>query len=223
MISKLKRVLGLTQKRIHGHELVQKHEKSIVDKLRSLQGEKVIIEVGSQREAGSTLYFGLLSKENNFEFHTVDLNNETTEAAMRIVNGISKDFKAINDFGEKYLDNYSGPIALVYLDAFDIDGDWHSNNLRDWYKSAGTTLNNENCWKMHLDCAIAIKDKIVPGGYVVFDDVNPVDEKGDLILKPVAEDYNLWSGKGKTAIPYLLDNGFVLIDNQRSGALLQKI
>ena len=221
IVSKL--IRGEKVSRIHGHELVIREENKILDNLAFVEGDKVIIEIGSQREAGSTLYFSNLAFNNSMSFVTVDLNPETTAAAKKIVKSKSSLFEAVNDYGEKYLDKFKGRIALLYLDAFDIDGDWHSNDLRAWYKNKGSELNDENCWRMHLDCAVAVVNKIVPGGYIVFDDVNPVDENNKLVFEPVTSNYALWSGKGKTAIPYLLKNGFEIVSNQRSAALLRKL
>ena len=181
-----------------------------------------LVEVGSQREAGSSLYFSKLCKAQGYHFVTVDLNAETTAAAETIVNSQSPDFEAVNEYGEKYLESTSYDLGLVYLDAFDIDGTWHDDALRAWYKNKGADLNDENCWKMHWDCAVAIAPKMVSKGFIVFDDVNPVNENGDLILEKVEADHRLWSGKGTTAIPYLLDHGYEIMDNQRSAAILQK-
>ena len=170
IVSKL--IRGEKVSRIHGHELVIREENKILDNLAFVEGDKVIIEIGSQREAGSTLYFSNLAFNNSMSFVTVDLNPETTAAAKKIVKSKSSLFEAVNDYGEKYLDKFKGRIALLYLDAFDIDGDWHSNDLRAWYKNKGSELNDENCWRMHLDCAVAVVNKIVPGGYIVFDDAH---------------------------------------------------
>lgn len=218
----VRKLLGTHEVKIHGHELVIQRQDEILAQINKHKGEKVIIEIGSQREAGSTLYFSKLALQNSLQFITVDLNKETTKAAEGIVKSVSSSFEAVNDFGEKYLSTVDREIALLYLDAFDIDGDWHDGSLRNWYKEKGADLNDENCWKMHLECAEAVVDKIIPGGYIAFDDVNPVDESGQLVLKPVSENYALWSGKGKTAIPYLLENGFKIVGNKRSAALLQK-
>ena len=217
----ISRLLGRSRK-LHGHDLIRKNEQMIIDHLSSYKDVQVI-EIGSQREAGSTKYLSKLSNEHNYQFYTVDLNEETTRAANAIVKGENPNFEAINDFGEKFLSNFEKKTHLVYLDAFDIDGDWHSSDLRDWYQSVGSELNDENCWKMHLDCAEAIVSNMEINGFVIFDDVNPIDDNKDIILEKVAEYHSEWSGKGKTAIPYLLNNGFRLLDHQRGSALFQRI
>lgn len=217
----LSRILGKSKKK-HGHDLIKKNEQFIIEALKKFDNVQVV-EIGSQRKAGSTKYLSKLSNRLNYQFYTVDLNKETTQAAHSIVTRENPAFQAINDYGEQFLARFNKDIHLVYLDAFDIDGDWHSKDLRDWYQSVGSDLNNENCWKMHLECAEAIVKFMVKDGFVAFDDVNPVDENDQLIFKNASEDHPKWSGKGKTAIPYLLANGFKLKDHQRGTALFQRM
>lgn len=205
---------------IHGHEIIKMYEETISKALGDSQ--TTFVEVGSQREAGSTLYLSQYCKKNNYKFITVDLNSETTQAAQNIVKGVSSDFEAVNQEGEVFLDEYQGTLGLVYLDAFDIEGDWHPSKLVEWYKKQGVELTNENCWKMHLDSSVAISKKMVPNGFVVFDDVVAVDQNGK-VVNEVSSNHPNWKGKGKTAIPYLLNNGFEIIDYKRSACVLQKI
>lgn len=217
---KFKRFFLNEEFKIKGHELIQKHEKEIAQMLTK---DSVIIEIGSERKAGSTKYLSKLANKNNTYFYTVDIDAETSKAADLIVKKINPDFAAINKPGEEFLQEFDRTLSLVYLDAFDIPGDWLNKEIYDAYKQRGQNLTLENCWKMHYDCAVSITEKMKIGGFVCFDDVNPVDDKGNLLFKKVENNYPKWSGKGETAIPYLLQNGFELIDNKRASALLKKI
>ena len=70
-------------------------------------------------------------------------------------------------------------------------------------------ISNENCWKMHLECAKILAKKMKSGSYIFFDDVY------------VGAPY--WNGKGKTAIPFLLDNGFELVEFKPTAAVFKKV
>jgi hypothetical protein len=212
-----------SKKKIHGHELIQRHENRIMEYLQSVEEQTYIYEVGSQREAGSTLYLSQLAQTCKSLFFTLDLNEETTKQARKIVKSVNPKFDAINGFGEELLKEVDHPIHLLYLDAFDIEGDWHPSELKDWYSNKGVNLDNENCWKMHKECIQNTLSNLPVNSFVAFDDVNPVDQDQNLILDKVDPDHKEWSGKGHTAIPFMLENGFSLVDNQRSAALFQRI
>lgn len=215
-----KKVFANTDFKIKGHELIQKHEKDIV---KILSSSNAVVEVGSERKAGSTLYLARLAKKHKSQFYTVDIDPDTSKAADKIVNKLNPDFAAINKPGELFLQETKEELSLVYLDAFDIPGDWLNDAVYKAYQDRGQQLTIENCWKMHYDCAVSIVKKMKKGGYICFDDVNPIDSERNLILKRVEKKYPKWSGKGETAIPYLLENGFELVDNKRSGALFKKM
>jgi hypothetical protein len=202
-----------------GHELILKHESLIFSNARD--GEYVI-EIGSDRDAGSTSHIAKLANRHGFNFTTVDIDLKATSRAEKILKKINKDFKAVNDYGENFLREFNGPVRMVYLDAFDIPGPWHSGEVIESYNERNLRMTLENCHKMHYDCAVSISEKMPSGGFVCFDDVNPVDDSGNLIFDRVAPDYKKWSGKGATAIPFLIEKGFEIIDNRRACALLRR-
>jgi hypothetical protein len=61
---------------------------------------------------------------------------------------------------------------------------------------------------MHYDAAYNVHQKIVSGGFISFDDV-------------WLDKTNTWQGKGKTAIPFLLDHGFIILKYINNSLLLQ--
>jgi hypothetical protein len=222
MISIKRRIQRLTNARKakhKGHELIQKHETLISSMLNA---QSIIIEIGSDREAGSTKVLAQLAKNNDAHFITVDVDEQATERAQSIIDKIDPSFQAINDYGEKYLAGFNKPVQLIYLDAFDLPGDWHSPEVIDSYHHRKTELTLENCHKMHLDCVREIHTNMPAGSFVCFDDVNPVGPSGNMLFEKVSSSHMLWSGKGKTAIPFLVENGFHIIDNIRASVLLRK-
>lgn len=205
--------------KIKGHDLIVRHKSLIFADIR--KGDYAI-EIGSDRDAGSTRTIALLCNRYGLNFISVDIDKEASGRAEKILSRINHDFIAVNDFGEKYLAEFRGPLHLVYLDAFDIPGDWHSEKVREVYSEKKLQLTLENCHRMHFDCAVSIAEKMPEGGFVCFDDVNPLDGSGSLIFNRVASDHIKWSGKGATAIPFLISKGFELVDNHRACALLKR-
>ncbi len=101
---------------------------------------------------------------------------------------------------------------MLYLDAFDtvLSKDHHSQKRKDSYKkNLDCDITNELCWQMHLDCCIHACDKVEIGGFICIDDIYN------------NEDY---FGKGKTAIPYLVNTGkYQIIEYMPAALILKRI
>jgi hypothetical protein len=208
---------GKKETKHKGHELITDHRSVIFSKTNN---PGYVIEIGSDRNAGSTYQIAKLANKHRFNFITVDIDIKATARAEKILKKINNEYRAINDYGEDFLRKTDLPLWLVYLDAFDIPGLWHTSEVIESYNDHNIKLTLENCHKMHYDCAVSICEKMAVGGFVCFDDVNPIDDSGNLIFDRVEPGYKKWSGKGATAIPYLIEQGFEIIDNKRACALL---
>ncbi len=167
-----------------------------------------MVEIGSERGHGSTLALAQTALEYGLHFVTVDVDPSINVDAKKIVQEVSPSFEAVCDYGEKYLEITARTFHIVYLDAFDF---WHANHPEDRkaaYASRGTEITDDNAAAMHLACAKALKRCLAIGGYVCFDD----------ILTPGPE----WKGKGRDAIPWLMNNGFDLLEWKRTTAMLRR-
>lgn len=187
-----------------GHTLLIKHLK----KDPSIEGKNVI-EIGTTREINprqdSSKHLFLLSQEKNFNFITVDMDPENTERIKSRFPGIN----AITMKGEDFLKNYEGNIDYIYLDAFDFYHGGHTEKRQQAYKThLNTSINDTECHQMHLECVQNCYQKVNIGGIIVFDDV-------------LGSNFN--RGKGVTAIPFLLENGFELLEVGSSFASFKKI
>ena len=160
---------------------------------------KNIIEIGTTREVtdkqDSSSKFYLLSKKKQFNFITVDMDPENTKN----IKSRYPDINAICSKGEDFLKKYSGTIDYLYLDAFDFYHGNHSQKRKASYKKnlgCDITPDDKLCHQMHLECVQNVIDKMPSRSIIVIDDV--IDSK---------------RGKGVTAIPFLLSNGFSLIQS----------
>jgi len=192
------------QRTLHGHKLILENLQDI----KSVIKGGVFLEVGSSRDAGSTTELAHVARNLKMKFITVDPDSTVFTKSLKIVKAIDKSFSAFKELGEEFIAKYEGKFAIVYLDAFDnIREDWpHKESTIESYKKRNVELTNENSWKMHLDAAKGLIGKMIDDGYICFDDTEFKDGK--------------WEGKGKLAVPFLLDNGYEIICKDGGNCLI---
>lgn len=193
-----------------GHEIINSYRTLLKERFKE---DSIFIEIGSERGHGSTFMIANLCKDLNFIFKTIDADPGIANNAEKIVKSINSNFEAINKEGEKFLEEID-EFHIIYLDAFDLQHmsdrpvGSYVKSTRGTYANRNVDLTNENCWKMHYDCAVACVEKMPKGGIIFFDDVYSSAPE--------------WDGKGKTAIPYLLSNGFSIIEYKPNALVLEK-
>jgi hypothetical protein len=116
----------------------------------------------------------------------------------------------VNQTGQEYLlqrGHGIRPINFLYLDNFDWD--WHPDQTEDFvveqqarYHELGLEMNNVNSQRAHLAQMILALPHMAKSSLVVCDDTW----------------YNKWwghySGKSGAVVPFLLNNGFRVIDTE---------
>lgn len=175
---------------------------------------RIMVEIGTTRETvpgqGSTRQLALLCAELGIDFVTVDMDPANSRRAARMFRRLGLPFTAVTAKGEDYLAGFEGTVDYVFLDAYDFDHGKHSELRQARYEQfLGSRINDADCHRMHLDCARSLADKLSPDGLICFDDTW-TDEAG------------AWTAKGKTAMPFLLENGFALAEARNRAALLRR-
>jgi len=191
---------------MHGHDLILKNRGMIAPVLAN----GVMIEIGSDRETGSTSLLANMAKEYGASFITVDPDTGANSRAKGILSKIDPSFTAVNDYGEKFLEKYTGTISVVYLDAFDIVlPHWpHIQSTIDTYEKRNQKITNRAAWKMHFEATEHCLDKMCRGGFICLDDTWKTE--------------GMWDGKGRIAVPYLLGNGYGIVDIHDQCVLFKK-
>jgi len=187
----------------HGHAVLMA---VMTDMERAQPGslaKKTLVEIGTTRERvagqGSTEKLAIFTAFLGMHFLTVDVDPKNTKRVDGVLRYLNPDAKAVTARGENYLKLEERAPDFIYLDAFDYDHGKHSQQRQNRYRELlQTDINDEACWKMHEACAHAIKEKMREGGIVVIDDTW-TDADGTYL------------GKGKLAVPLLLDSGFEII------------
>lgn len=170
----------------------------------NLQG--CVLEIGSERNEGSTTFLHNHCKINDYKFYTVDFNEEVYKKAKQITND------AYNMTGEYFLEHIfpakEQTIGFAYLDNFDLithDGrNW--NERIQLYRKYGMEMNNHNSKLAHLNQAILVNKFSSSRCYILFDD-SWIDNKTGLT-----------EGKAGYAASYLLDEGYELLNKPFVGS-----
>lgn len=196
----------------HGHAL-------LIDYLQShrpakIARRRVMIEIGTTREQvpgqGSTEKLARLCDALGLDFITVDMDPRNSAVARRLFRRLNLPFQAVTAKGEDFLAGWQGEIDYCFLDAYDFDHGQHSELRQSRYESfLGSRIEDEQCHKMHLDCATSLVAKMAADGVICFDDTW-TDTDG------------AWTAKGTTAMPYLLSHGFKVETARNRAALLRR-
>lgn len=197
---------------LHGHQL-------LIDVLTQsppspAPHRRLMVEIGTTREAipgqGSTRKLAELCAHLNIDFITVDMDPANTRRAQRTFQRFGFPFTAITAKGEEYLAAFSGRIDYIFLDAYDFDHGKHSEFRQDRYiRFLGNRIDETACHQMHLECAEALLTRLTSDGLICFDDTW-LDDAGN------------WTAKGTTAMPFLLKNGFEIVQAKNHAALLRQ-
>jgi hypothetical protein len=162
------------------------------------------VEIGTEHQdkgEDSTRFLDQYCTKRGLEFFTVDFD------PVVAAHGKTLTPNAICARGEDFLASYPSkrPIVFAYLDNFD----WVPTNMKTNPKFArqaerylqvhGVERNNVNSQAAHLAQARALLPLLHTEAFVLFDDTYPTGEGG-------------YDGKGGTAIPFLLSNGFHVIE-----------
>lgn len=197
----------------HGHDLLLDWLKSNLSKLPPIDSERVLIEIGTTREdvpgQGSTAKIAKFCANHGLKFITVDMDPHNSHMAQIFFERHKFPFSAVTHKGEDFLRQYQGRMDFVFLDAYDFDHGKHSELRQSRYmRFLGDRIDEQACHQMHLDCAESVLQKLAPDGVVCIDDT-------------WLDDVNRWTAKGTLAMPYLLENGFALIEARNRAALLR--
>lgn len=199
----------------HGHDLLLGYLRQHADEVKRHAGVRrlLLVEIGSTREnvpgQGSTRLIAEYCKSANVDFVTVDMDPHNTASAATMFQRIGVDFRAINRKGEDFLRDYDEEIDFAFLDAYDFDHGKHSDLRQSRYeKYLGSRIDERQCHQMHLECAESLQRKLSLHGLICIDDTWLEDGK--------------WTAKGTLAVPYLLDNGFEIVEARNRAALLRR-
>lgn len=195
-LQRLESLLG--QQGAHGHALAMKWMER---QLPSLPRDGWLVEVGCSREIiegqASTAQLASFAQEHGLQFAGIDLDPENIRALQHELGEQGRCW--LLGKGEELLAQWDKPITALYLDAYDF---WHKSHseIREavYCDAYGTGINDGECQRMHLVAAREGSRSLVAGGVLAIDDTWP--------------DAGAWQGKGALAVPWLLAQGWPLLE-----------
>ncbi|MEL7490838.1 MAG: glycosyltransferase family 29 protein [Pseudomonadota bacterium] len=199
----------------HGHGLLMALLIDEEKKQPGLLASKTLIEIGTTREhmlgQKSTQKLAIFTMAMEMNFVSVDMDEKNTAAVKKMMPYINPAADAKTKQGEQFLQAYDKPLDYVYLDAFDIHHDHHTDERhRTYQKVLNTEITDDACWEMHRQCAEAIIEKMIVGGIVALDDTWTGTD-------------GQYEGKGKLAAPLLLENGFEIAASTQETLCLKRV
>ncbi len=201
---------------LHGHSMMMYQMLMDASSNRVPKAEQgfQLLEIGTTREKWwsqmSTSRLAATCRTLNYRMITVDVDQRNTASGLKANRFYDNTVSAETALGEEFVANWEGKLPpYIYIDAYDYEHEHHSKDRQARYlELQGEQISNEACWEMHYKCAVEFVAKCPDNGIVVFDDV--FQEDGE------------WLGKGKTAAPYMLKNGFELIAQNPQTAVFRK-
>jgi hypothetical protein len=161
------------------------------------ESDGIVIEIGSDRWEGSTIWLADLAAKSNLSFYSVDFDES---ASKRLVhpNVIWQVMEGVQ-WCKQVLPSLNRKVSLLYLDNFDYE--WDINEINDnittqkkSYLSRNIVMNNQNCQVVHLKQMMALLPYTVKGTVAIFDDTYTHND--------------CWIGKCGAVVIYLLSLGW---------------
>jgi hypothetical protein len=201
----------------HGHDLLLGYLNKHLSQYKASISPRtpLLIEIGTTREdvpgQGSTKKIAHFCVAQGVDFVTVDMDPHNTKVAQELFETMgAKNCRAVTMKGEDFLRQSEGPFDFVFLDAYDFDHGKHSELRQGRYeKFLGSIIDELQCHQMHLDCAESVHQKLTDLGVVCVDDTWQEEGK--------------WTAKGTLAMPYLLENGFEVLEARNRAAILHRL
>lgn len=182
-----------------------------------------IVELGANSLGpggdGSTSFFAAyLFNKPTVKFYTVDSDPGTIHTLDRYQKLMPDRFHAWCGDALEMLDQITEPVAFAYLDNFDYippgceDADWMLAMIENYRTRWGIELNNTNSAQAHLAQTKKIVEMAADQCVILFDDTwNVAEGKTFAGLIQPGTDHQDWYGKGATAVPWLLSQGWSVI------------
>jgi hypothetical protein len=161
----------------------------------------VFVEIGSDRDDGSTVWLDALAHDYNTKLISVDvLPDAGTALSSRCV-----DTEFVVDTGSAWAQKFSTSglgISVLYLDNFDYIWDINAVSPAIQYQMAqyatrGVTMTNQNCQIEHMRQIVSLLPCLNNDAVVAVDDTYCYND--------------CWIGKCGPAVVYLLSHGFEVV------------
>lgn len=177
----------------------------IATRARPRRGDSVLLEVGSEQGEGSTAFLARLGPR----FYSVDVDPQASRRAGAVPNVV-----AINGLAEEVLEGWgeisqNSLIRFAWLDGHDWPyPDFAPDDIRVQYEKRGQIFTRDASALSHARISALIEPWMSIGGIIAFDDT-----------WASAAGFN---GKGRDAVPLLLERKFVILEQPSKSCVALK-
>lgn len=180
---------------------------------RVVNTQAIIMEIGSDRNEGSTSWFDNFAKIHKQEFYSVDVIDDAQRRHSHLDNTNFIICESGSSWTATELTKLNKKINILYLDNYDW-GNYpigvNEKNIIKEYAERGVEWSTFECQKEHLaqmvNCLPYMTDKSV----VICDDTPFIDHAG------------IYFGKCSAVVPYLCINGYEVVFKGQNGVILTR-
>lgn len=170
----------------------------------------IILEIGSDRNEGSTKFFDAYSKDLGIPFYSVDIEDDA-KVRLHSLEYTNWVIASGSVWTSEQLPTLNKKIKVLYLDNFD----WNHNpslpdetNFAELYEKHGVTWTNLNCVAEHLQQMINCLPFMADQSIVICDDT------------PYQSHSGIYIGKCSAVIPLLITQGYKIVHSADNGVIL---
>ena len=180
--------------------------------LKKVNGNS-IVEIGSDRDEGSTAWFDQLAQTHNKKFYSVDVVDYAKSRFTHLQNTEWVISQSGSYWAKNELPTLDLSIGVLYLDNYDW-GNYptgpNEQKIIDDYASRGETWSTLRCQQEHLSQMVHCLPYMAEHSVVICDDT------------PFIEHAGIYFGKCGAVVPYLLDYGYIIVYSGNNGVILKR-
>jgi hypothetical protein len=187
---------------------------SLATKLQQVAPDSIFLEIGSDRNEGSTKFLADIARNHGTVLHTVDIDNQKAKAFSHP--SIMWHTGKGSEWTKTEYPKIGKKISLLYLDNFDWNywpketPDWVYSQINEYKEKFNIDMTNENSEQEHLEQARNLLPWLSDSAVVLCDDTFQINDK--------------WDGKCGLVVPYLQQFGFCVTATIRyTGVMLSRI
>ena len=181
-----------------------------LEKLSYNKDTDMILEIGSDRDEGSTPFFNGLSVGTEVPFYTVDIVDEVRHKFTHLGN-IKWEIADGATWAKDILPTLNRQIKVLYLDNYDwSNAGPNAEMIRAAYAERNVEWSNLNSQTEHLKQMINCLPYMADQSLIICDDTPYVEHTGTYI------------GKSGAVVPFLLSHNYKIIYSGNNGVILSK-
>jgi hypothetical protein len=170
----------------------------------------IILEIGSDRDEGSTPFFNGLSEGTELPFYTVDIVDEVKHKFTHLEN-IRWEIRDGATWAKEVLPTLNKKIKVLYLDNYDWSNPGlNADRIKEQYIKYNIQWSNLGSQVEHLKQMINCLPYMAEQSLIICDDT------------PYVESAGIYIGKSGAVVPFLLIHNYKIVYSGNNGVILSR-